>query len=34
MEVLESPDTAEAMESDGVKQDTVKVYVLDKEFVH
>jgi uncharacterized protein (TIGR02246 family) len=32
MEVLESPDTAEAMESDGVKQDTVKVYVLDKEF--
>jgi hypothetical protein len=34
MEVLESPDTAKAMEFDGVEQDTVKVYVLDKEFVY
>jgi uncharacterized protein (TIGR02246 family) len=34
MEVLESPDTAEAMEFDGVKQDTVKVYILDKEFTY
>ena len=32
MEVLESPATAEAMSSDGVKQETVKVSVLDKEF--
>jgi hypothetical protein len=31
-EVLESPATEEAMANDGVKRDTVKVYVLDKEF--
>ena len=28
---MESPATAEAMASDGVKRETVKVYVLDKE---
>ncbi len=33
MEIFESPATVEAMESDGVKRDTVKVYVLDKEFL-
>ena len=32
LEVLESPATEEAMASDGVKRDTVKVAVLDKEF--
>ncbi len=32
MEVLESPATAEAMAHDGVKKETVKVFVLDKEF--
>ena len=32
MAVLESPATAEAMEHDGVKRETVKVFVLDKEF--
>ena len=32
MAVLESPDTAEAMAYDGVKKETVKVFVLDKEF--
>ena len=31
-EVLDSPATAEAMASDGVMRDTVKVAVLDKEF--
>ena len=31
-EVLESPATAEAMGYDGVKRETVKVFVLDKEF--
>lgn len=31
-EVLESPATAAAMEVDGVKRETVKVAVLDKEF--
>ncbi len=31
MELLESPATAEAMEFDGVKRETVKVFVLDKE---
>ena len=31
-EVLHSPATADAMAFDGVKRDTVKVYVLDKEF--
>ena len=32
MKILESPATADAMEFDGVKRDTVKVFVLDKEF--
>lgn len=32
MRVLESSDTADAMAVDGVKRDTVKVFVLDKEF--
>jgi hypothetical protein len=32
MEVLMSAATAEAMGQDGVKADTVKVFVLDKEF--
>ncbi|MDH3747444.1 MAG: hypothetical protein OER97_04490 [Gammaproteobacteria bacterium] len=31
-EVLESPATAAAMQYDGVKRETVKVTVLDKEF--
>jgi hypothetical protein len=30
MELLESPATAEAMALDGVKRETVKVFVLDK----
>ena len=34
MEVLESEATAEAMIADGVKRDTVQVYVLDREFVY
>ena len=33
LELLESAATAEAMEVDGVKKDTVKVFVLDKEFI-
>ena len=32
MKILDSPATAEAMAFDGVKRETVKVYVLDKEF--
>jgi carotenoid cleavage dioxygenase-like enzyme len=32
MEILDSPATAEAMEFDGVKRETVRVFVLDKEF--
>jgi len=32
LELLDVPETAEAMAQDGVKRDTVKVYVLDKEF--
>ena len=32
MEILESPVTAEAMGHDGVRRDTVKVYVMDREF--
>ena len=32
LEILESPATEEAMNYDGVKRDTVKVFVLDKEF--
>ena len=31
-EVFQSPATAEAMAYDGVKRETVKVFVLDKEF--
>ncbi len=34
MEVMESPDTEEAMAFDGVKRGTVKVFVLDKVFVY
>ena len=30
-EQLDSPETAEAMAQDGVNQESVKVYVLDKE---
>ena len=32
LEQLDSPETAEAMTQDGVNQESVKVYVLDKEF--
>ena len=32
MKILDSPATAEAMVLDGVKRETVKVFVLDKEF--
>ena len=32
LQILDSSATAEAMESDGVKRETVKVFVLDKEF--
>ena len=31
MRVLDSPATAEAMKFDGVKRETVKIFVLDKE---
>jgi hypothetical protein len=31
-EVMESQATADAMAQDGVKRETVKMYVLDKEF--
>jgi len=31
-EVMDSDATAEAMAHDGIKRDTVKVFVLDKEF--
>jgi hypothetical protein len=31
MKILDSPATAEAMKSDGVKRETVQVFVLDKE---
>ena len=34
MQVLESEETADAMALDGVKRDTVKVFVLDKEFAY
>jgi hypothetical protein len=33
MKVFNSPATADAMAVDGVKRDTVKMFVLDKEFV-
>ena len=32
LELMESPATAEAMEFDGVKRETVKIFVLDREF--
>lgn len=32
MSVLDSQDTVDAMIADGVKRDTVKVFVLDREF--
>ena len=32
LKILDSPATAEAMVIDGVKRETVKVFVLDKEF--
>ena len=32
MEAMESQTTADAMIADGVKRETVKIYVLDKEF--
>ena len=32
LELLDAPETAKAMAQDGVKRETVKVYVLDKEF--
>ena len=32
LEAIRSPATAEAMAVDGVKRETVKVYVMDKEF--
>ncbi len=31
LEILNSPETAAAMEYDGVRRETVKVFVLDKE---
>ena len=31
-EHLDAPETAEAMSADGVKRESVKVFVLDKEF--
>jgi hypothetical protein len=33
-QVMKSPATAEAMAFDGVKRETVKVFVLDKEFTY
>ena len=30
LELMDSPETAEAMAQDGVKRETVRVYVLDK----
>ncbi len=32
MDIMDSPAVAEAMEFDGVKRETVKVFVLDKAF--
>ena len=31
LELLDAPETAEAMAQDGVNRDSVKVYILDKE---
>ncbi len=33
MEILDSPATEDAMIEDGVKRETVKVFVMDREFV-
>lgn len=32
LEEVDSPETAEAMSQDGVNKESVKVYILDKEF--
>jgi hypothetical protein len=32
MKTMESPETVEAMAQDGVKRETVKLFVLDREF--
>ena len=32
LEVMEAPESAEAMAADGVKVETLKVFVMDKEF--
>ena len=32
MAILSSPDNVQAMEADGVKRDTVRALILDKEF--
>ncbi len=32
LKILDSPATAQAMDVDGVKRETVKVFVLDKQF--
>ena len=32
LEILKSTATAEAMANDGVERDTVKIYVMDREF--
>ncbi len=32
MDIMDSPAVEEAMEFDGIKRDTVRVFVLDKEF--
>ena len=32
LRMMQSPEIAEAMAGDGVKRETVKVYVLDREF--
>jgi hypothetical protein len=32
LDILESPETADAMEFDGVNRDTLNIHVLDREF--
>jgi len=32
MDAMNSPENTQAMEADGVKRDTVKTFILDKEF--
>ena len=32
MKILDSPEAAEAMENDGVRRETVKVFVVDRRF--